>query len=428
MENIAIIGAGFTGLSAAFHLQKQQALVTIFEKEKVVGGLAAGFKKSGWNWTLESHYHHLFTNDSVAIELMEEVKQNYRILSATTSIYKNSKIFKLDSPASLLQLSLLGILEKIRVGLLLLFLKLSPIPFISPVSFFEKQTAFALLEKTMGAHAFNVLFKPLFIGKFGNYADKISAAWFWARIKKRTKNLIYPERGYQIFAEKLSDKIIASKGKIFLDTTVKKIEKKNSQWCIITENGAFLFDKVILTTPSSIIPRLLHKIPQTLPPSFLNINHLDSLNLILETKKPVLSKTYWLNINELNFPFLAIIQHTNLIDQQNYGGNHISYIGNYLPQSHEYFDFSKEKLLTIFWPYLQQINPKLLKDDIISLYKMHGVEAQPIVEIGYEKLLPPHDLGGGLYIANMDMVYPWDRGVNYAIEMGRKVAEIISDK
>jgi hypothetical protein len=31
----------------------------------------------------------------------------------------------------------------------------------------------------------------------------------------------------------------------------------------------------------------------------------------------------------------------------------------------------------------------------------------------------------GLYLASMSQVYPWDRGTNYAVEIGRKAAKLM---
>ena len=50
---IAIVGAGFTGLSAAYKLTKLGYKVFVFEKEEFPGGLAGGYKEPNWNWTLE---------------------------------------------------------------------------------------------------------------------------------------------------------------------------------------------------------------------------------------------------------------------------------------------------------------------------------------------------------------------------------------
>ena len=32
-----------------------------------------------------------------------------------------------------------------------------------------------------------------------------------------------------------------------------------------------------------------------------------------------------------------------------------------------------------------------------------------------------------VYLANIEQVYPWDRGTNYAVELGEKVAHQILD-
>ena len=60
---IAIIGGGFTGLSAAYEFLKTGHQVDIFEKEPYLGGLAHGFKMPNWDYHLEASYHHFFTND-----------------------------------------------------------------------------------------------------------------------------------------------------------------------------------------------------------------------------------------------------------------------------------------------------------------------------------------------------------------------------
>ncbi|HEX8991500.1 MAG TPA: FAD-dependent oxidoreductase, partial [Anaerolineales bacterium] len=60
---IAIIGAGFGGLAAAYDLRKAGHEVTIFESADYVGGLASGFKEPHWDWWVEKFYHHWFQTD-----------------------------------------------------------------------------------------------------------------------------------------------------------------------------------------------------------------------------------------------------------------------------------------------------------------------------------------------------------------------------
>lgn len=433
MKKVAIIGAGFTGLSAAYILQQKGYDVTVFEKEKNVGGLSSGFKGEGWKWPLEFHYHHLFTNDNAAISFLTVLKVPYQTLQPETSILKNGKVFRFDSPFSLLKFPLLNFFEKIRVGFVFLLFKLFsldlPLAFISPISLLENSTAFSLIPRLIGKKSFEILFKPLFTAKFGVLAEKISAIWFWARIKKRTTQLIYPDGGFQNFAEKISNATYEKKGKILLNTAILKLDKQENFWRMETATENFLFDKVLITTPFSSIPYILSdfRTPQ--------IKHLDALNLILESSAPILSQVYWLNVNDENYPFLAVVQQTNLVSLENYAGNHVCYLGNYLPETHEFFNKSKEELIELFLPFIQKINPKFKKENIINSYLFRGAQAQPVVDVGYKNLLPPMDLSKmtmkyeGLYLANMDMVYPWDRGVNYAIELGEKAAfAIVKDE
>lgn len=422
MKKVAIIGAGFTGLSAAHELQKRGDDVSIFEKENVVGGLAAGFKPENWEQSLEFHYHHLFTNDKFATSLMKEVGVDFFTLLPVTSIFKNSKKYPFDSPLSLLKFPLLNFFEKIRVGAIIILFKL--LSYKAAMQLMENKTAFDLMPRLMGQHAFDIIFQPLFKAKFGDLAEKISAIWFWARINKRTTKLIYPSHAFQKFAQKIAGVIEKQKGKIFLNTAILKIEK-NEKWKILTKDKEYHFDQVIFTCPMNITRRLLPELPD------YKVKHLDALNLILETNKPILENEYWLNINEQNYPFLALIQQTNFIDKKRYGNNHVAYLGNYLPREHEFFALTKDELIAKYLPFIQKINPQFKEENILNSFLFHGIDAQPVVEVGYKDLLPPYDLSQidkkfeGLFLANMDMVYPWDRGVNYAIELGYKVADII---
>jgi len=46
----------------------------------------------------------------------------------------------------------------------------------------------------------------------------------------------------------------------------------------------------------------------------------------------------------------------------------------------------------------------------------------------YTQLIPKHKTPiKNVYIANLDMVYPWDRGTNYAIKMGEDIANLIQN-
>ena len=139
--------------------------------------------------------------------------------------------------------------------------------------------------------------------------------------------------------------------------------------------------------------------------------------------------TYWVNVPKpAGLPFLALVEHTNMVDAKHYGGDRLLYIGNYLKTDHPHFDMSAEELLAEFLPHLSAFNDEFEPSWVTGAWVHSEKYAQPVPTVGYADKIPdirtPLD---GLYFASMSQVYPWDRGTNYAVEMGRKVAQLIKD-
>ena len=443
---IAVIGGGITGLTAAYQLSRKGYQVTLFEKENYLGGLAAGFKRKEWHWPLECFFHHFFTSDKGAKKLITELglidKLFYR--RPKTSIFFKGKMAQFDSPISLLFFPHLSFSQKLRTGLVTAYLKIPPRrshgcassachhpkrertkdasevgkcpPARSKKIPFEKTTASVWLKKHYGPKPYQILWQPLLKAKFGKYASKISMAWFWARIKKRSTRLGYLKGGFQVLIDKLEEKIKEGGGKIYLNQAITPKHLQGGQRDSLKVKTQGKFDRVLITTPTQIFFKT--NLPEML----------GAINLILVLKEKFLTdETYWLNINEPNFPFVAVVEHTNFIDPRHYGGNHIFYIGGYYPQNHPYFKMKKEEIFKEFLPYLKKINPKFNILNTKYLILNTNLYAQPIVPTNYSKMIPKMKTPiPNVFLANMQMVYPWDRGVNYAIELGEKVADEVS--
>ena len=182
------------------------------------------------------------------------------------------------------------------------------------------------------------------------------------------------------------------------------------------------FDKVICTLPTPLFSKISGL-------DYPKLQGIGAVNLVLSLKKPFLiDGTYWLNINDSGYPFLAVVEHTNFQDKSNYNNSHLLYVGNYLPASHSYFNFTDKQLLKIFLPYLQKINPKFKLDWVNMSWVWRAPFAQPIISKHYSKLIPPLVTPiPNVYLANIQQVYPWDRGTNYAVELGIKVANLCAN-
>ena len=103
-KTAAIIGGGFCGLAAAYELAKAGIEVTVFEKDKDLGGLAGTFEVAPGKG-LEKFYHHWFSSDVDILNFIEEIglAEKIKFCPSRTGLYHANSIFRLASPWDLLK-------------------------------------------------------------------------------------------------------------------------------------------------------------------------------------------------------------------------------------------------------------------------------------------------------------------------------------
>jgi protoporphyrinogen oxidase len=420
---IAIVGAGITGLVAGYQLAKSGHQVTIWEKEDQPGGLIAGFKDPDWDWPLEMHYHHLFWSDHQAIQLAKELDIPVFFRRPKTSLWYKNHLYSFDSPQDLLKFPHLSLGDKFNSAKSLAHLKLTP-----RWHSFETTTAKQWITKNFGAKTWSILWEPLFKGKFAQHYDRISAVWFWASIKKRSSRLGYLSGGFTSLPQKLTSFIQKAGGQIHLQSAVSSVTPQpGTKVAIRAPIGGGIFDRAIIAAESTVLEKILSPLPKEYRERLSWLESLGTTNLILALKNPLLSDgTYWLNINDTSAPFLAVVQHTNFIEKKHYGNYHLVYLGNYLSPYHQNYQLTKDQVINRYLPYLTKINPRFQKDWIHKSWLFKNPFTQPVVTKGYPKIIPgittpvPH-----AYWVSLQHIYPWDRGTNYAIEWGKKAADIV---
>jgi len=423
---VAVLGGGITGLVAACQLSLHKHSVVIFEKESALGGLASSFFHTGWSWPLEKTYHHIFSNDQDILDYVKEIGFNKIIYNTplTSSLYNvqdNYRTFSVDTPQDLLKFPLLGLPDKIRTGIMVLLLKISPF-----LDYYQETTTTELLKKSMGERSWKIIWEPLMRGKFGKYAGNILASFIWARINKRTKKLAYIKGGFQSlidFLEVLNKKqgVVVKK-----NTTVSQVEKSNNNFVIITQAGeGGAFDAVISTLPTPVLANITGKIfPQYYQQQLKNIKYLFASNLIIESETPLFEKEYWINVCDRNLPILALVQHTNFIDKKHYNNKHILYVANYFDKESPLLKMDAQSAAKYFFPHLTRINSKFHIPN--STFYFKAPFAQPIVDRKFIKNKPDFITPvKNFIIANLDITYPYDRGTNFSVKMGKRAAETL---
>ena len=423
---IAIIGAGFGGMAAAFDLQKAGHQVTIFESADYVGGLASGFKEPHWDWSVEKFYHHWFQTDKPMLGLIHELGWEDQILfpRPLTVMYHKGKFYPFDSVLNALLFPGLGFgFDKIRFGFVGLFLRLT-----NNWKSLEKGTADSWMMKWEGKTVYEKMWKPLLIGKFGPYYKDVNMAWMWARIKARTTRLGTFQGGFQRFADMFAKKLWESGVEIRLKTQVKSIKRELNKGLVIDAGGKESFDKVLVTTSPNLMAKLCPDLPENYLRGLLNLKSMGAVVMVLSLKQQLSEQGYyWFNLpKEEGYPFLALVEHTNFVPPEHFGGDHIVYAGDYLEEGHEYFSMSDDELLKRFMPALKKFNPAFDQDWVKKVWVFKTNYAQPVPLVYHSKNIPSIETPmEGVYFASMSQVYPWDRGTNFAVEIGRRAARLM---
>jgi protoporphyrinogen oxidase len=426
-KKIAIVGAGYSGMTAALDLIKDGYEVTIFEGTGGPGGLASGFKEPGWEWSVENFYHHWFTSDAHMFQLFKELGVEKKVLvrHPTTVMYYKEKFYPFDSILSALLYPGLGFgLNKIRFGLVGVYMRLT-----NNWKPMEKTTVDAWMRKWAGEKVYREMWEPMVIGKFSEqYAKVVNMAWMWARFHVRSTKLVTYEGGFQAFAEDFARILIEKGVNIRYNSPVEQITTADQQVRLKVSGKEQTFDRVLVTLSPAQMAKMAPQLPQEYLQGLLALKSLGAVVLVISLKKQLSREGYyWFNLpKSAGFPFLALVEHTNFQPAEKFGGEHLVYCGDYLATDHEYFSMNADELLQKFMPSFTRINPDFKPEWVNRVWLKKATYAQPVPLVDHSRNIPAIKTPlEGVYFASMSQVYPYDRGTNFAVGIAHEASSLI---
>jgi protoporphyrinogen oxidase len=432
MSNIAVVGAGLAGLTAALRLTEAGQQVRVFERYPRPGGLARVMEVG--NEPLEAFYHHLFTSDTRYVALAEELGVADLIdwLPSRMGIWTEGRLWDFGTPQSLLRFRPLSLLDKARFAISTLLLQRSKDP-----TRFEDVTACEWIRRHQGERVWQKVWGPLFHQKFAEDAEKVAMVWLWGKLCLRGKSrsasgmgerLGYMRGSFAKFVEALENRLEEGGTELLLSEAVQHVGSGTENFTITTRSSSWTADRILVATP---VPDYLeiagHLLADDERCRLTRLRATGAVCTILELEHS-LTPYYWLNIADSEMPFGGLIEHTNYIPKERYGGRHILYISNYLFPDHPLFSAPKKEIIAAYLPALARVNKAFDPSWVLKSHHFRAEYAQPVVPVGYRNLIPSFRSSvPGLYLCTMAQIFPEDRGQNYAVAYGERAAKVVLD-
>lgn len=427
-SSLLVVGGGVTGMVSAYIAAKSGQKVAILEGNSEFGGLLSTFEVGGAS--LEKYYHHFFTHDQELQWLLKELQLSHALefRKTTMGIYTDGKVYPFDTPKDLLQFSPLRFLDKIRFGLTSLYLGKA-----AQWRNLESISVMKWMHYWAGKRVVKFIWEPLLKVKFGKYSSNVPVAWLVGRLgqrfrsrKKGTEELGYLKGSLKTLLLALESKLKEMDVEMTVNTKVDELIVEKGR-VLGVKSGAYSFmaDKVILTIPSPIISRLIAPYDASLAERVAKVNYFGAVCTVLELDR-ALGEIYWMNIADNGFPFGGIIEHTNFIPPSEYGGNHIVYLSKYFTLDEPIASMSENEIADQMIAPLVKIYPDFKINQIKKQHVFKTNSAATICELNFSASVVESQLSiAGLFICNMQHIYPDERSVNNSIRIASEACKVM---
>ena len=428
-DTLIVVGGGVTGLSVAFFAARAGKRVIVLEGALQVGGLLCTTEVN--ERPIEKFYHHFFTHDAELFWLLEQLNSTHLLefKKASMGMYSTQKIYPFGGVLDLIRFKPLRILDKIRFIATTTYLGI-----FADWRSYESNSAEEWLKKWAGERCCNFIWRPLLKSKFGKYSHNIPVSWMVGRLqqrmrsRKKGKEQLGVIKGSSKELLKALEAALKSMGvELVVNAKVDQLKVVNNrvQGVKLVNGEEYISEDVVLTIPSPIAGKLVGTHDEKLAKNLQRLEYFKATCAIVELSNP-LSNQYWLNIADQKLTIGGIIEQTNLVSQEEYNGSSIVYLSKYFTESDEFSHFSEEDKKQRMLEDLKSVFPDLKSQQILSVQIHSSNYAAPICELNFsERVTAVQSSVDGVYICNMQHVYPDERSINNAIIIAAKIGELI---
>ncbi|MBE9524499.1 MAG: NAD(P)/FAD-dependent oxidoreductase [Chloroflexi bacterium] len=432
-KHIVVVGGGLAALSAGYDLIQAGHQVTIVESASEFGGLASTIQLG--EESVERFYHFICRADQDLIQLIKELELESKLhwQQTRTAFYYQGNLHPFGTPFDLLRFTPVPWIQRLRFGLHILYSR-----YRSQWKWLDQIPAKPWLIENIGEDAYNAIWHPLLQVKFGDFHDKITAAWVWHRIWRVAKSrrrlweretFGYLEQGSETLIGSLVKRLQASPlAELRCNTNIEKFNIQDGHLASVQTSEDEIACDAVLSTVA--LPKLDRLLPPMDAPYFARaqkIEYIGVVCMLLSLNQP-LTKNFWTNINDPRISFNGIIEQTNLNQRLSRAGLNLVYIPFYVPVSDARYTADDESLFAEYSSMLKLINPAFNNNWVREWHVFRAKHAQAVCITNFADLIPAvRSPLNGLYVTDSAQFYPEDRSISATIRQGRKAARVITN-
>ena len=446
---VIVIGAGVAGLAAAYDLARHGHEVAVYEASDRPGGQVRTFEVGGGR--VEIFYHHLFRSDTDIVALIDELGlgADLQWIDSNVGLHAGGKNYPFVGPLDLLRFDRVSLLTRIRLGLGALYLRR-----YRNWRNFEGKRAAEWIRRWVGREGYDAVWGPLLRAKFRKHAEDVSLVWFWGKLHLRfasrrssgglgglvgglfaKEQLGYLRGSFGRLIDALVAAIAVRGGTLHLQAPVERVlieatatGESRATGIRLRDGSEVRADVILATVPSEWFARMVPDLDDRDPryaEMLRSVQYQWATVLAITLDRP-LSPIYWLTMTEDDCPFVVAVEQTNFMPPSEYGGERLLYLSNYVDPGDPTTEQTADEVFERYEPYLKRINPAFDRSWVREKWLFTDRAGQPVVHARYHETIPPHRTPvPGLYLANTTQIYPEDRGQNYSIRMGQRVARLL---
>ncbi|MCJ7443143.1 MAG: FAD-dependent oxidoreductase [Methanotrichaceae archaeon] len=420
---IAVIGAGLTGLAAAWKLSKKHDIIML-EKEPFLGGMASSYiiPWDGKEYKITKTYHHILEGDFTTIEFIRDLGlfDGFRKKKVKQGFIHRNKIWGFSTPIEVLKFPLPLIDKVLLARFILLDSKNQDWNKLKGMNAQEWVVAKA------GKNNFDTFFDHLIRNKFQTSAENISAAWLGTRFFKESSSLLkkfgWLEGGIDQIVEGLATEIKKNGGTIVTEAKISEIKDGKVIYSDSFGKKEINVDVIVSTIAPELLLKLTTDLPKDLEKRLRKIEYLCCACACFGLKEKF-NLPYWSNVLDKDKPFTVIFNHTTLYEDSAPSEKSVVYISAYMSKENSLWNKSENEIAEIYTNAMENLIPGFRV--LIEWRKVFKVEnAEAIYSINFEN--PPVSFKN-FYFGGIYRIYPKIRNMASALESGLEVAEKVEN-